>query len=171
MSKLKDYNYPDQLKYIILEPYSFFWVKKISEDDQRKGLILELGFPEIITKNLVKDKLKFGFRSENLQLRKNKPFLRLLAKNKMFEFLAPFKCNWSINPNIKNNNFRFLDFPYEEYIIKCFNIENQDIIDTLLKNISELDQEILISLEKDLFKDCIECPDIFQGSITRRKNF
>ncbi len=170
MSKLMDYNFPDNLQYIFLEPNSFFWIKKAQIDNQREDLVLELGFPEIITKNLVKGQLKFGFRSEKLRLREKKVFLRMLTRNKLFEFLSPFNCDWIINPNLKNNDFRFLDHPNEEFIIKCFNFEDKGNLELLLKNKFELEQIISRLEEKGMFNDCSSCPDLFQGSITRRKD-
>ena len=170
MDKMSKFKFPSDLNYIFIEPISFFWVKKVLEGQENNELVLKLGFPELITANLVKSQLKFGFRSENLNLREGKPFLRLLTKNKLFEFIAPFKCAWSINPKIKNNDFSFLENPYEEYVIKCFNIENPNRINSVLKSIQDLEKDLSSIIKKEVFEDCKDCPDLFQGSVVRRMN-
>ena len=170
MTNISDYKFPSDLKYIFIDPISFFWIKKQVNVNQGGKTIYLLGFPEIITRNLNKDQLKFGFRSENLLLRENKPFLRLLTKNKLFEFLSPWKSNWTINPKIKNNIFSFLDHPYEEYIIECFDFEDQNKIESLFKSADELERPVSKILEKSSLNDCKDCPDLFQGSIVRRNS-
>ena len=170
MTKIDDYKLPSDLKYVFIDPISFFWVKKQKDANQEGETAYLLGFPELITKNLNKNQLKFSFRSETLLLRENKPFLRLLTKNKLFEFLSPWKSDWTINPDIKSNNFSFLNHPYEEYIIKCFDFEDYNKIESLFKSINELEQPISKILEKGSFNDCKNCPDLFQGSIMRRNS-
>ena len=170
MATITEFEFPDELQYIFIDPISFFWVKRQLNPANTENQSLLLGFPEIITKNFNKDQLKFDFRSETLYLRENKPFLRLLTKNKLFEFVAPWKSQWQINPEIKNNLFTFLDQPYDQYIIKCSNFEDESKITQVLRPITELEDKIRLLLEKDMFSDCKDCPDLFQGSIKRRSN-
>ena len=170
MSKLIDYEFPSDLEYIFIDPITFFWVKRQTTPEPAGKHFLYLGFPELITKNFTHTQLKFGFRSEKLSLRENKPFLRLLTKNKLFEFLAPWKSNWQINPEIKNNNYFFVDNPYDQYIIQCTNFEDISKVEKTLKPFSEIEEQIKKLLEKDPFSDCRDCPDLLQGSITRRSN-
>ncbi len=167
MTRFQDYNFPDNVKYIFLHPNSFYWVKESTAEQNGKKVLL-LGFPDALTKNLDKDNVKLTFRSENLSLRENKPFLRLLTQNKLFDFIAPWKSDWKINAKLLNHDYSFIDQPYDHYIIKCFNFRNETEIDSILKSISELNGALEKLLEKDIFGDCKSCPDFLQSSITRR---
>lgn len=169
MPKLTDYTFPDDLKYIFIEPNSLYWVKE-SIDKSTGEKIVYIGFPDLITKNFDTKKVKLAFRSENLLLREKKPFLRLLTSNKLFEFEAPWKSGWNINPELVNNNYSFIDEPYEHFIIKCYNIVKPSGIDSVLRTISELGGALERLVQKDVFGNCSDCPDLTQGFITRRNN-
>lgn len=166
MAQISNYDFPTDYKYIFIEPISLFWAKREENKNQSAKSSILLGFTELMTKTLNHNELKFTFRSESLMLRKNKPFLRLLTKNKMFEFLSPWKCDWEINPMIKQNDFSFLDYPYNQYVIKCFNIQGN--VDEPLTDLPMVEHEITKIIDKESFKDCKDCPDFFQSSVTRR---
>ena len=166
MTNYEDYFIPDELKYIFIEPISFFWAKKIIDQQTNELQSIIIGFTELMTKNLKKNELKFNFRSENLPLRLHKPFLRLLTRNKYFEFLSPWKCEWKINPELKN--LSFIDYPYEHYIIECYNLTPKDDVEKQLQPKRNFDSQIKYIIAKELFKDCKDCPDFLQSSATRR---
>ena len=168
MANYNGYFLPDNLQYIFIEPVSFYWVKKLFNASTNELQSIQLGFTELITKNLKKNELRFNFRSENLQLRGHKPFLRLLTRNKYFEFLSPWKCSWSINPDLKNSSF--IDHPYENYVIECHTFDSSESMDSQIKLQTELFSQITKLLEKDVFADCKDCPDFLQSTVTRRLN-
>ena len=168
MDQINGFSFPENLHYIFIDPVSLFWVKEVPEDQNNHGKCYVLGFPELITNNLKKNELKFTFRTEKLNLRANKPFLRLLTRNKMFEFLSPWKCKFEINPEIKNNDFSFLDYPYDQYVIKCFDIEDTQEPEKRLTTIDNLEKAVKKLIEKESYNDCKDCPDFFETSVTRR---
>lgn len=168
MKQFKGFPFPENLQYIFIEPVSLFWAKELPPEKGNSSKSIILGFPELITSNLKKNELKFTFRTEKLNLRANKPFLRLLTRNKMFEFLSPWKCKFEINPEIKNNDFSFLDYPYDQYIIKCFDIEDEKDPEKMFTPIKSLEQSINKLIEQESYNDCKNCPDLFETSVTRR---
>ena len=165
MVKIGSFYFPDDLHYIFIGPISFYWVKKITDPENTNHPMILLGFTELLTKNLNKNEIRLNFRSENLGLRLKKPFVRLLTKNKYFEFLSPWKSSFQINPSLKSS---FIAAPYENYILKCFDFEQSLDFTPLFQTIEDFSQDVLKMIEKETFKDCKECPDLFQSSITRR---
>lgn len=166
MTNYDEYFIPDDLKYIFIEPISLFWAKKVTNPQTQELQSIKIGFTELMTKNLKKDELRFNFRSENLPLRLHKPFLRLLTRNKYFEFLSPWRCEWTINPELKN--LSFIDHPYEHHIIECHNFAPKDDVEKQLQPKGNFDSQIKSMIAKELFKDCKDCPDFLQSSATRR---
>jgi hypothetical protein len=164
---IDNYFFPDDLKYIFCLPDSIFWVKKDLSDENSNNLTILLGLTELNTIGF-ENQIKFTFRSENLPLRENKAFLRILTANKLFDIVSPWKSRFIINPEIKDDNQKFLQNPYNHWLIKCFEFADENVVLDQLSLIFNLESNIKQLIEKNIFKDCKECPDLFQSSVTRR---